>query len=166
MELLHDELRVEEQVDAPGAELASQADRTDHADVLGNVVRPDPEELRDARVRMGARVASIRPVETDEHGSGRGEPGVAARRAIGPDEKAVPRGACGRPGVIAGSHCRRRVVYRRRVIEAEGQRARQAVPGYDRRSTSTALTWRIAWVMLMPRGQASVQLKIGRHSHN
>jgi hypothetical protein len=152
-DLLDDELRVEEQVDLGGAELGSQLERPDEPGVLGDVVRLDAQVVGDGGVRRRARVASIGPAQVVERGPGRCRPWVAASRAVGPDDEAT-----------AGSgRIRRARPGRGRPAEVAEQGP--VVGGQGRRPTIALLTSRIAWVISMPRGQASVQLKIVRQRH-
>jgi hypothetical protein len=96
--LLDDELRVEEQVDLRRAELAGEGQGPDDAGVLGDVVRLDAEIVGDRGVGGRQRVAGIGPPGVDEESAGRGRSGVAASRAVGPDDEPPPAG----PATLVG----------------------------------------------------------------
>ena len=155
VELLDDQVRIQEELDAPRPELAGERDRPHDADVLGDIVRPDPEILRDRGIWTGPRIADVRAIEPDEHRAGRGRSRIPAGGAVGPDQ--VTGAGSGRrlPGPIGrgtGTLAR----------EPEVEDLGLVALGYVRRSTIAELTSRIACVMWMPRGHASVQLKIVR----
>jgi hypothetical protein len=61
VELLDDELRVEEEVDPVGAQVARQRERPDDAGPLGDVVGLMAERLGDRRVRRSQRVERVGP---------------------------------------------------------------------------------------------------------
>jgi hypothetical protein len=97
-QLLDDQLRIEEQVDLACTQLASQRESPDDRNVLGDVVRPDAEELGDRGVWEGPRIAGIRSGGIDENRAGGGRSGVAASGAIGPDDEARAIGGGGPRG--------------------------------------------------------------------
>ena len=88
-QLLDDELRVEEQVDLDGPEVARQLQGAQHPGVLGDVVRLDAEVLGDRRVPGGTVVAGVGPGQVVEGRPGRGRSRIAARRAVGADDEAA-----------------------------------------------------------------------------
>ena len=138
VELLDDELRVEHQVDLarrPSSRAISSARMTPVYSAY--VVGLDAQGRRSTASGRRVGIARVRPrAASMSTAPGRGRTGVAARRAVGADDQARVR-----PGA---------------------PRSRQArSPLHDRRASTS----RIAWVMLMPRGQASVQLKIVRQRH-
>ena len=128
-------------------ELARQLEGPDDAGVLGHVVRLDRRDsrrsMRPARREWSARRAG----QVEQRRAEGRRAGIATRRAVGPDHE--PRGSTGRWPPAAAS---------------AGSRGRDG-SAQTFRSTIAPLTSRIAWVMLMPRGQASVQLKIVRQRH-
>src|SRR4051812_3308835 len=146
-ELLDDELRVEQQVDLAGPQLTGKVEGPDDTRVLGDIVGLDSEVVRDRGVRHGPLIAGVRPCKVVQRGTQRGRSRVPTGCPVGPDDVSATRG-------------RRWIVRARRRLEVGEERLAQ-IP----RSTIAALTSRIAWVMWMPRGQASVQLKIVRHRH-
>ena len=87
-ELLDDQLRIEDQRDFPGPELARQVEGPNDARVLGDVVRLDPEIVRDRGVGRCPRVPGIRARGVDENRPGRRRSRVAAGRPVGPDDQA------------------------------------------------------------------------------
>jgi hypothetical protein len=101
VQLLDDEERIEEEPDLPCAELGGEGERADDRRVLGDVVRLNPEVVRDRGVRRRTRVERIGAIEVDEDRPGRSMAGVRARRAVGADDEA-PSGRPRRAGPGAG----------------------------------------------------------------
>ena len=81
-ELLHDQLRVEQQVDLARPELAGELERPDHARVLGDVVGLDAQVVGDRRVGRGRgrRGASGRSSRRTAPRRATPDPGCRARR--------------------------------------------------------------------------------------
>ena len=82
-------------MDLARPELAGELERPDDAGVLGDVVGLDAEVVRDRGVRVRPVVAGVGPREVEERRPRRGRTGVAAGRAVGPDEQ--PEGRRGGP---------------------------------------------------------------------
>ena len=87
IQLLDDELRVEPQVDLLRAQPLGLAQGQYQARVLGDVVGPDAQGAGDDRDRHRVRVEGIGSGCVDEHAARGGRSGVAAGRAIGPDDQ-------------------------------------------------------------------------------
>ena len=81
-ELLHDQLRVEEQVHLLCPELARQVERTHDAGVFGDVVGLDAEVLGDPRVGSCSVVARIGPPQVVERRPERCRARIAARGPV------------------------------------------------------------------------------------
>ena len=86
-QLLDDQLRIEQQMDLARTELARQIERPDDARVLGDVVGLDAEVVGDRGVRDRAVVAGVRSCQVEQRRPERGRAGVAACRAVGPDDE-------------------------------------------------------------------------------
>ena len=111
---------------SPGTELRGQREGPDDGRVLGDVVRLDPEELGDRRVRRGPRVAGVGPGKVDQDGSRRRGSGVAARRAVRPDEEIAQ--------TVASPDVGRRIGRLRRApTSGVGGVLRRGTAGVDRR---------------------------------
>src|SRR4029079_15135390 len=59
-QLLHDQLRVEQEVDLRRAKLLGELEGPDDARVFGHVVRLDAEVVRDRGIGPGPRIAGVR----------------------------------------------------------------------------------------------------------
>ena len=108
---------------------AASAEGPDDGRVLGDVVRLDPEVVRDRGVRAAPRIERVGPVEVDQHRAGRGMAGVGARRAVRADDE--PPGTA-TPAVRARARATRSVL--RLPREAPAARPRPAEPGLRPRS--------------------------------
>jgi hypothetical protein len=89
VELLDDQLRIEQQLNSRGTQLRGEVNGPKDAGVLGHVVRPNPEVVRDRRVGAGSRVERVRSIEGDERSAGGRGTGIAAGRPIRADHEAL-----------------------------------------------------------------------------
>ena len=102
-QLLDDQLRIEQQVDLAGTQLARKVEGADDPRVLGDVVGLDAEIVGDRGVRDSAVIAGVRSCQVEQRCAQRGRSGVAARRPIGPDDE--PAGGLGARFVLPGLTC-------------------------------------------------------------